>query len=153
VRRSQKNGMLFFIRNVFYTWKYDRLFPSVKNILNKENILCQACQICGPHVVCEPTWYDNWNDCNIRLVQPLTQFYLFNGNIVNVTTAWHVRPHIFLISGCGQLMGGGCPALGLGRRPTSPHHTQPTCYITSMWIFKRGEDANQIQFTLHKDQW
>jgi hypothetical protein len=39
VRRSQKNGMLFFIQNVFYTWKYDRLFPSVKNILNKENIL------------------------------------------------------------------------------------------------------------------
>jgi hypothetical protein len=37
VRRSQKNGMLFFIQNVFYTWKYDRLFPSVKNILNKEN--------------------------------------------------------------------------------------------------------------------
>jgi hypothetical protein len=39
VRRSQKNGMLFYIQNVFYTWKYDRLFPSVKNILNKENIL------------------------------------------------------------------------------------------------------------------
>jgi hypothetical protein len=39
VRRSQKNGMLFFIQNGFYTWKYDRLFPSVKNILNKENIL------------------------------------------------------------------------------------------------------------------
>ena len=37
VRRSQKNTMLFFIQNVFYTWKYDRLFPSVKNILNKEN--------------------------------------------------------------------------------------------------------------------
>jgi hypothetical protein len=31
--------MLFFIENVFYTWKYDRLLPSVKNILNKENIL------------------------------------------------------------------------------------------------------------------
>jgi hypothetical protein len=28
--------MLFFVQNVFYTWKYDRLFPSVKNILNKE---------------------------------------------------------------------------------------------------------------------
>ena len=36
VRRSQKNSMLFFIQNVFYTWKYDKLFPSVKNILNKE---------------------------------------------------------------------------------------------------------------------
>jgi len=24
---SQKNSMLFFIQNVFYTWKYDRLFP------------------------------------------------------------------------------------------------------------------------------
>ena len=32
VRRSQKNSMLFFIQNVFYTWKYDRLFPSVKKI-------------------------------------------------------------------------------------------------------------------------
>jgi hypothetical protein len=39
VRRSQKNGMLFFVRNVFYTWKYDRPFPSVRNILNKENTL------------------------------------------------------------------------------------------------------------------
>ena len=37
VRRSQKNSMIFFIQNVFYTWKYYRLFPSVKNILNKEN--------------------------------------------------------------------------------------------------------------------
>jgi hypothetical protein len=36
VRGSQKNGMLFFIRKVLYTWKYDRLFTSVKNILNKE---------------------------------------------------------------------------------------------------------------------
>ena len=42
VRRSQKNSMLFFIQNVFYTWKYDRLFPSVKNILNKENC-CNFC--------------------------------------------------------------------------------------------------------------
>ena len=32
VRRSQKNSMLFFIQNVFYTWKYDRSFPSVKKI-------------------------------------------------------------------------------------------------------------------------
>jgi hypothetical protein len=39
VRRSQKNGTFFFIQNVFYTWKFDRLFPSVKNILNKENKL------------------------------------------------------------------------------------------------------------------
>jgi hypothetical protein len=38
VHRSQKNSMLFFIQNDFYTWRYDRLFPSVKNILNKENI-------------------------------------------------------------------------------------------------------------------
>ena len=38
VRRSQKNSMLFFMQNVFfYTWKHDRLFPSVENILNKEN--------------------------------------------------------------------------------------------------------------------
>jgi hypothetical protein len=49
VRRSQKNGMLFFIQNVFYTWKYDRLFPSVKNILNKENTLYVRHVVCGPH--------------------------------------------------------------------------------------------------------
>jgi hypothetical protein len=59
-RRSQKNGpMLFFIQNVFFAWKYDRLFPSVKSILNKEDILCQVCQTCGPHVVCGP--HDNTN--------------------------------------------------------------------------------------------
>jgi hypothetical protein len=29
VRRSQKNGMLFFIQNVFHTCKYDRLFLSL----------------------------------------------------------------------------------------------------------------------------
>jgi hypothetical protein len=50
VRRSQKNApMLFFIQNDFYTWKYDRLFPSVKNILNKENILFVRHVVCGPH--------------------------------------------------------------------------------------------------------
>jgi hypothetical protein len=46
VCRSQKNGMLFFIQNVFYTWKYDKLFPSVKNILNKENILYDSGMSC-----------------------------------------------------------------------------------------------------------
>jgi hypothetical protein len=49
VRRSQKNGMLFFIHNVFCTWKYDRLFPSVKNIVNKENILYVRRVVCGRH--------------------------------------------------------------------------------------------------------
>jgi hypothetical protein len=60
VRRSQENGMLCFIQNYFYTWKYDRLFPSVKNIPNKENILYvrhvkHAAR--GPHVECGP--HDN----------------------------------------------------------------------------------------------
>jgi hypothetical protein len=46
VRRSQNHGpMLFFIQNDFYTWKYGRLFPSVKNIVNKENTVCQACRV------------------------------------------------------------------------------------------------------------
>jgi hypothetical protein len=68
VRRSQKNGMLFFIQNVCYTWKYDRLFPSVKNILNKENILYvrhvkHAAR--GPHVVCGP--HDNTNVTHMAL--------------------------------------------------------------------------------------
>jgi hypothetical protein len=54
--------MLFFNQNVFYTWKYDRLFPSVKNNLNKENILYVrhvklAARV--PHVVCGPR--DNTN--------------------------------------------------------------------------------------------
>jgi hypothetical protein len=50
VRRSQKNSpILFFIPNDFYTWKCDTLFPSVKNILNKENILYVRHVVCGPH--------------------------------------------------------------------------------------------------------
>jgi hypothetical protein len=59
VRRSQKNcPMFFFIQNDFFTWKYYILFPSVKNILNKENVLCQACQTCGPRAACRvwPLW-------------------------------------------------------------------------------------------------
>jgi hypothetical protein len=39
VRLSQKNGMLFFIQNSFYTWKYDRLFPSGKKHSEQKNIL------------------------------------------------------------------------------------------------------------------
>jgi hypothetical protein len=49
VHRSQKNIMLLFTQNVFYAWKYDRLFPSVKNILNKENTLYVRDVVCGPH--------------------------------------------------------------------------------------------------------
>ena len=45
VRRSQKNSMLFFIQNVFYTWKYDRLFPSVKIFIK----WLQLVVVCGPH--------------------------------------------------------------------------------------------------------
>jgi hypothetical protein len=41
--------MLFFIQNDFYTWKYDRLFPCVKNILNKEDMLYVRHVVCGPH--------------------------------------------------------------------------------------------------------
>jgi hypothetical protein len=71
VRRSQKNGMLLVIQNVFYTWKYGRLFPNVKNILNKENILCvmhakHAAR--GPHVVCGP--HDNTNVTHMALRGP-----------------------------------------------------------------------------------
>jgi hypothetical protein len=36
VRRSEKNGMFFFIQYVFYTWKYDRLFPSKKHSEKKK---------------------------------------------------------------------------------------------------------------------
>jgi hypothetical protein len=39
VRRSQKNGMLFFIQKFLTFGNIIRLFPSVKNIPNKENIL------------------------------------------------------------------------------------------------------------------
>jgi hypothetical protein len=71
VRLSQKNGMFFFIQNVFYTWKYDRLFPSLKNILNKENMLYvkhvkHAAR--GPHVVCGP--HDNTNVTHMALGGP-----------------------------------------------------------------------------------
>jgi hypothetical protein len=51
--------MLFFIKNDFYTWKYDILFPSIKNILNKENILYV---VCGPH--------DNTNVTHMALGGP-----------------------------------------------------------------------------------
>jgi hypothetical protein len=71
-RRSQKNcPILFFIQNNFYTCKYDRLFPSVKNILNRENILSvrhvkHAAR--GPHVVCGP--HDNTNETHMALGEP-----------------------------------------------------------------------------------
>jgi hypothetical protein len=50
---EKRHALLY--SNVFYTWKYDRLCPSVKNILNKENILYfrhvkHAAR--GPHVEC-----------------------------------------------------------------------------------------------------
>jgi hypothetical protein len=69
VCRSQKNGMLFFIQNVFYTWKYDRLFPSVKNILNTENIIYvrhvkHAAH--RPHVVCGPHHNTNLTHMALR---------------------------------------------------------------------------------------
>jgi hypothetical protein len=71
VCRSQKTGMLFFIQNDFYTWEYDRLFPSVINILNKEDILYvrhvkHAAR--GPHVVCGP--HDNTNVTHMALGRP-----------------------------------------------------------------------------------
>jgi hypothetical protein len=71
VRRSQKNGMLCFNQNDFYTWKYDRLFQSVKIILNKENILYvghvkHAAR--GPHVECGP--HDNTNVTHMALGGP-----------------------------------------------------------------------------------
>jgi hypothetical protein len=52
----------FFVQNVFYTWKYDRLFPSVKNILHKENILYVRHVVCGPH--------DNTNVTHMALGGP-----------------------------------------------------------------------------------
>jgi hypothetical protein len=63
--------MIFFIQNDFYTWKCDRLFPCVKNILNKEDILYvrhvkHAAR--GPHVVCGP--HDNTNVTLMALEGP-----------------------------------------------------------------------------------
>jgi hypothetical protein len=48
--------MLFFIQNVFYTWKYDRLFLNKENILYVRHVKHAAR---GPHVVCGP--HDNTN--------------------------------------------------------------------------------------------
>jgi hypothetical protein len=45
----RKPGCFSLCRMFFYTWKYDRLFPSVKNILNKVNILYVRHVVCGPH--------------------------------------------------------------------------------------------------------
>jgi hypothetical protein len=59
--------MLFFIQNVF-TFGNDRLFPSVKNILEKENILYVRHVKRGPHVVCGP--HDNTNVTHMALGGP-----------------------------------------------------------------------------------
>jgi len=58
VRRSQKNNMFFFIQNVFYTWKHDRLFPSVKIFIK----WLQLVVVRGPH--------DNTNVTQIALGGP-----------------------------------------------------------------------------------
>jgi len=58
VRRSKKNSMLFFIQNVFYTWKYDRLFPNVKIFFKWPQFVV----VCGPH--------DNTNVTHMALGGP-----------------------------------------------------------------------------------
>jgi hypothetical protein len=71
VRRSQKiSPMLFFIQNVFLHLEM-RLFPSVKNVVNKENILYARHDkhaAHGPHVVCGP--HDNTNVTHMALGGP-----------------------------------------------------------------------------------
>jgi hypothetical protein len=53
LRRSQKNGMLFFIQNFLHLEKYDRLFPSVKkHSEQRKHTVCQACQTCGSRAAC-----------------------------------------------------------------------------------------------------
>jgi hypothetical protein len=94
VRRSQKNSMFFIIQNVFYTWKYDRLFPSVKSILTKENILYvryvkHAAR--GPYVVCGP--HDNTNVTHMALGGTLSLTCL-----VYVTSFTHSKPPLTQLS-------------------------------------------------------
>jgi hypothetical protein len=68
---TQKRDDFLYSECFFYTWKYDRLFPSVKNILNKENILYVRHvkhSARGPHVVCGP--HDNTNVTHVALGGP-----------------------------------------------------------------------------------
>jgi hypothetical protein len=58
---KQKKDMLCFTHD-FYTWKYDRLFPRVENILNKENVLYVRHVECGPN--------DNTNVTHMALGWP-----------------------------------------------------------------------------------
>jgi hypothetical protein len=71
--------MLFFIQNFFYTWNYDRLFPSVKNIMNNEKYSVRHVKHAarGPHVVCGP--YDNTNVNHMALGVPSVWHALFTG--------------------------------------------------------------------------
>jgi hypothetical protein len=55
--------MLFFIQNVFLHLEMIRLYPSVKNILNKEDILYVRHVMCGPH-------HDNTNVTHMALGGP-----------------------------------------------------------------------------------
>jgi hypothetical protein len=92
-RRSQKNWMLFFNQNVFYTWKYDRLFPSVKNILNKENILYvrHVKRVArGPHVVSDPHDKHKCDPYGPRGTLGLTcLLYMFRASSVHLQEALH----------------------------------------------------------------
>jgi hypothetical protein len=46
----------------------------------------------------------------------------------------------FLISSCGQLTGGGCPAWGLGEVLTTPHHKK----ITKLRIIQKSLRPGRI---------
>jgi hypothetical protein len=96
VRRSQKNGMIFFIHNVFYTWKYDRLFPSVKNILNKENILYvrHVKHVArGPHVALMTTqMWPTWPSGDPRIdMHALQCIYLYCNQNARLSKPQHLQ--------------------------------------------------------------
>jgi hypothetical protein len=61
MRRSQKKACFSLYRMIF-TLGNDRLFPTAKNVLNKENVFCVRHVVCGPH--------DNTNVTHMALGGP-----------------------------------------------------------------------------------
>jgi hypothetical protein len=64
----RKTPQCFSLFRMIFTLGNDRLFPSVKYILNKEDILYVKHAARGPHVVCGP--HDNTNVTHMALGGP-----------------------------------------------------------------------------------
>jgi hypothetical protein len=96
VRRSQKNCMLCFIQNDFYTWKYDRLFPSVKNILNKENVPGRMSSVALMKIQMWPKWPSG----DPRFDMPAIRYNLGVYMQTSSPAGWHINFPVFIREHC-----------------------------------------------------